>query len=224
MRLFKPFIRRFSVAFLLIGTFFSFVISAGSAQGIARVGLLEDLLIRPGVAVEIPIEIENVVDLYGIDIELEFDPTFWEFEDADPRREGIQPAIGTFLDPGMTLFNIIDMEEGRIHLVMSQINPSEAKSGDGTIMVLYANQQDGATSIKVTSVELSTATVSHRGGGCDGEVRIGSSTRSDCHEHPVIDQHDCYYRDLFAAHLDSDSKADQHTAPDQHASAHCHEY
>lgn len=176
MELFQKFIRRIRTPFLLTLITFFLLTSAGSAQAIARAGLLEDMQVRPGVAVEIPIDIEDVVDLYGIEIELEFDPTFWEFEDADQRREGIQPAIGTFLDPGMTLFSIIDMQEGRIHLVMSQVNPSQPKSGDGTIMVLYATaKKTGVTSFEVKKVELAT-----RDGldiaveGVDGQITIES--------------------------------------------------
>lgn len=174
MDLLKKYIRKVRTPFLLTSIFLFLLSSAGMAQGIARAGLLEDMQIRPGVVVEIPIDIEDVVDLYGIEIELEFDPTFWEFEDADPRREGIQPAIGTFLDPGMTLFSIIDMEEGRIHLVMSQVNPSEAKSGDGNILVLYASAlKTGVTSFEVTKVELSTRDgIGIEVEGVDGEVTI----------------------------------------------------
>lgn len=176
MKLLLTFIRKCSAPFLLICTFFFVATQAGLAQAIARAGLLDAMQIRPGVAVEIPINIEDVVDLYGIEIELEFDPTYWEFEDADPRRTGIQPAIGTFLDPGMTLFSIIDMQEGRIHLVMSQVNPSQPKSGDGTIMVLYATaKKTGVTSFEVKKVELAT-----RDGldiaveGVDGQITIES--------------------------------------------------
>lgn len=149
--------KKFGTFFLLTSIFFFLLTSAVGAQAGARAGLLKDMRIRPGVEVEIPIDIENVVDLYGIDIELKFDPTFWEFRDADPRREGIQPAIGTFLDPGMTLFSIIDAQQGRVHLVMSQVNPSVGKSGKGNILVLYATAlKPGETSFEVSKVELST--------------------------------------------------------------------
>lgn len=176
MDLLQKFIRKIRTPFLLTGMFIFLITSAGSAQGIARAGLLKAMEIRPNTRVEIPIGIENVVDLYGIDIELEFDPTFWEFEDADPRREGIQPAIGTFLDPGMTLFNIIDMDEGRIHLVMSQVNPSEGKSGKGNILVLYATaQKTGTTQFEVKKVELSTRDgIGIEVEGVDGVVTIAS--------------------------------------------------
>ncbi len=161
-----------SLAILLVIAILSTGIAR--AQSIARAGLLEEMEIRPGVRVEIPINIENVVDLYGIDIELKFDPAYWEFEDADPRNDGIQPALGTFLDPGMTLYNEIYPEEGLVRLVLSQINPSEAKSGSGTIMVLYAKAlKTGKTKIEVQKVELAT-----RNGlgidveGVDGEIVI----------------------------------------------------
>ena len=176
MKLYQKIIRRPILLFLLIGIGSFGLISAVKAQTIARVGLLHDMEIRPGVEVEIPIDIEDVVDLYGIDIELKFDPEYWEFRDADPNRQGIQAKFGDFLDPGMMLFNIIDPEEGRIHLVVSQVRPSEGKTGDGNIMVLYATPlKTGTTGFEVSNVEMST-----RDGedipveGVDGEVRIAN--------------------------------------------------
>ena len=178
MKIIQKFIKRPILFFLIISICSFGLTSAVEAQAIARAGLLEDMEIRPGVEVEIPIDIEDVVDLYGIDIELKFDPEFWEFRDADPRREGIQPATGTFLDPGMTLFNIIDPEEGRIHLVLSQVNPSVGKSGKGNILVLYATAlKTGTTSFEVSKVELSTRDgIGIEVEGVDGEVRIASET------------------------------------------------
>lgn len=176
MKSIQKFIKKPILLFLLISICSFGLASAVEAQSITRAGLLEDMEIRPGVEVEIPIDIENVTDLYGIDIELEFDPEFWEFRDADTRREGIQPATGTFLDPGMTLFNIIDMEEGRIHLVLSQVNPSVGKSGTGNILVLYATAlKTGTTSFEVSKVELSTRDgIGIEVEGVDGEVTIAS--------------------------------------------------
>lgn len=176
MKSIQNFIKKPILLFLLISICSFGLASAVEAQSITRAGLLEDMEIRPGVEVEIPIDIENVTDLYGIDIELEFDPEFWEFRDADPRREGIQPATGTFLDPGMTLFNIIEPEEGRIHLVLSQVNPSVGKSGGGNILVLYATAlKTGTTSFEVSKVELSTRDgIGIEVEGVDGEVTIAS--------------------------------------------------
>lgn len=146
----------------------------GMAQSGARAGVFENLEIRPGLLVEVPVEIRDVTDLYAFDIEMSFDPEYLEFDDADPNKTGIQPGFGRFLDPGVTIVNIIDPIEGVIHVVMSQINPSQPKSGSGNLLVLYlTGLRTGQTSLDVTKVELSTRygeaiAVS----GVDAEIKI----------------------------------------------------
>lgn len=143
-----------AILLLLVGVLYN---GTALAQSGTRMGVFENLEIKPGVLVEVPVEIRDVTDLYAFDIELSFDPDYLEFEDADPNKSGIQPGFGTFLDPGMTLYNIIDPEESLIHVVMSQINPSEAKSGSGNLLVLYlTGLKTGQTTLEVTKVELST--------------------------------------------------------------------
>ena len=127
------------------------------AQSGTQAGVFENRQIRPGVLVEVPVEIRDVTDLYAFDIEISFDPDYLEFDDADPNKAGIQPGFGTFLDPGVTIINTIDPEEEVIHVVMSQINPSEPKSGSGNLLVLYlTGLKTGQTTLEVTKVELST--------------------------------------------------------------------
>ena len=157
MKLFLSIIRKYGAPFLLICTFFFLSMQVGFAQSGARAGVFENLEIRPGVMVEVPVEIRDVTDLYAFDIELSFDPDYLEFDDADPNKAGIQPGFGTFLDPGVTIVNIIDPVEGVIHVVMSQINPSQPKSGSGNLLVLYmTGLRTGQTSLEVSKVELST--------------------------------------------------------------------
>lgn len=157
MKLLATFIRKFGVTFLLIGTFLFLSMQAGFAQSGARAGVFEVPEIRPGVMVELPVEIRDVTDLYAFDIELSFDPVYLEFEDADPNKNGIQAGIGTFMDPGMMLMNQIDPDEGTIHVVMTQINPSAPKSGSGNLLVLYlTGLKTGQTTLAVSKVELST--------------------------------------------------------------------
>ena len=177
MDLLKKFIRKYSVPFLLIGTFFFFSMQAGFAQGGTRAGVFEVPEIRPGVQVEVPVEIRDVTDLYAFDVELNFDPEYLEFEDADAYKTGIQAGIGTFLDPGMMLTNQIDPDEGTIHVVMTQINPSQPKSGSGNLLVLYlTGLRTGQTTLEVTKVELSTRYgEAIQVSGVDAEIAIVSS-------------------------------------------------
>ena len=131
--------------------------SPASAQNSAQVGVFQAYEIQPGARVEIPIEIRNVQDLYAVDLEIHFDPRILTFEDADPQMDGIQPALGTFLDAGMVLYNTVDPEAGIIRFVMTQVNPSEPKSGSGVLIVLYAvGAAEGESTLEVVRADLST--------------------------------------------------------------------
>jgi hypothetical protein len=146
---------------ILLLTLLVMLLSTGSvaAQGEdeARVGFFEDVEIQPGSRIEVPVQIEDVQDLYAIDIEIQFDPQVIKIQDADSDADGIQPALGMFLDAGLTLFNSADNEAGVIRFVMSQINPSEPKSGDGIILVLYIEgAAEGESDLEITILDLST--------------------------------------------------------------------
>ena len=141
-----------SVIFFLGGQF-----SPASAQTSAQVGVFQAYEIQPGARVEIPIEIRNVQDLYAVDLEIHYDPRILTFEDANPQMDGIQPALGTFLDAGMVLYNTVDPEAGIIRFVMTQVNPSEPKSGSGVLIVLYAvGAAEGESTLEVVRADLST--------------------------------------------------------------------
>ncbi|HOD45665.1 MAG TPA: cohesin domain-containing protein [Anaerolineaceae bacterium] len=123
----------------------------------ARVGVFAPLTIAPGALVEIPIQVENVTDLYGIDFELRFDPAVLEAQDADPAMAGIQLGFGEFLEPGLLLYNTVDNETGIVHVVMTQVNPAEPKSGSGYLFVLYVKGlQEGTTDLEVTNLQLAS--------------------------------------------------------------------
>ncbi len=129
------------------------------AQVAAQVGFFETYEIQPDVRVEIPLEVRDVQDLYGIDVEVRFDPAVLTVEDANPNQDGVQPALGTFLDAGLILFNTVDNEAGVMRFAMSQVNPSEAKSGDGVVLVLYFRGiAEGESDLTVSMVELATRT------------------------------------------------------------------
>jgi hypothetical protein len=132
----------------------------GTAQGqsvpAASIGVFEPLVAAPGSVIEIPIRVENVQDLYAIDFELTFDPAIVSAQDADPAAPGIQIGFGTFMDPGLLLYNTVDNEQGVVRFVMTQVNPSEPKSGSGILFVIYLKGiQAGETSLKITNLQIS---------------------------------------------------------------------
>jgi len=145
---------------LLLGIIFLAVpLQVVSAQGggTAQGGVFTDYDLPPDIRVEIPLEIRNVEELYALDLELRFDPEVLIIEDANPEMKGVQPALGTFLDAGLTLYNEVDNEEGVLRFVMTQANPSEPKSGSGVVLVLYVRGvAEGETDLTVSLLELST--------------------------------------------------------------------
>ncbi len=130
--------------------------ASGQASG-TQVGVFQTYSVKPETRLEIAIEIKNVENCYAFDLELRYDPQILGIEDADPVRDGIQPALGTFLDAGMVLYNTVDAENGVIRFVMSQINPSEPKSGSGVLLVLYARGlKEGVSALEITKGDLAT--------------------------------------------------------------------
>lgn len=126
------------------------------AQEGTQVGVFADLEIPLETRVEVPVEVRDAEELYAVDLTIRFDPEILQVEDADPNQAGVQPGLATFLDAGMTLFNIVDNETGTVRFVMSQINPSEGKSGSGNLLVLYfVGKQAGTSPVTVEKVEAS---------------------------------------------------------------------
>jgi hypothetical protein len=134
------------------------MVSAQAAQA-NRVGFFKPYTIPLDIRTEIPVQIENVTDLFAIDFQMTFDPAILTVEDADPSATGIQIAQAKFLDPGMVLFNEVDNTQGTIRFVTSQISPSVAKSGSGNLFVIYFRGiKEGTSDLKITNLQLSTQT------------------------------------------------------------------
>jgi hypothetical protein len=140
--------------------FFSLVLASFSAAGAqaadpAEVGVFEDVEVPPDTRFEVPVSVRNVEGLYAVDITLTFDAEIMQIEDANPSQDGVQLGLGTFLDAGLVLFNEANNETGTIRFAMTQVNPSDPKSGEGVLLVLYAQAvEEGQGLIEVVSVEL----------------------------------------------------------------------
>ncbi len=89
--------------------------------------------LQPGQTVVLDVRIDNIVDLYGLDIYLRFDPTILEVVDAEPSASGIQVAPGTFPDPasGFVFMNTANNTTGEIRYVLTLLHPSPGATGSG---------------------------------------------------------------------------------------------
>ncbi len=163
------------ITFILLGVLCA--AAPVSAQGGARVGVFADLEIPLNTRVEVPVEVRDVSELYAVDLTIRFDPDVLQVEDANPNQAGVQPGLATFLDAGMTLFNEVDNETGTVRFVMSQINPSEGKSGSGNLLVLYfVGKQAGTSQVTVEHAEASDRYgVAITLSGVDAEIVVSAS-------------------------------------------------
>jgi hypothetical protein len=113
--------------------------------------------LKTGSEGEIAVEIKNAEGLYAIDISLHYDPAAREIIDADPGQAGVQVSQGTILDAGMVVRNQVEAGTGTIFFVMTQLNPSDGKNGDGTLLVLRARGvKPGTSNLSIEKVQLST--------------------------------------------------------------------
>jgi hypothetical protein len=121
-----------------------------------------------GQTVDVSIEVQNVTDLYAIDVLLAYDPQAVEVIDLDPTLEGVQVGLGTFLEPGFVILNLVDNNLGRLRLAMTQLNPATPKSGDGALIVLRLR---GKTTRAPTPIEVLTVKLASPAGV---EIAVGS--------------------------------------------------
>lgn len=109
---------------------------------------------------EFAVEVEDATSLYAFDVTVSFDPELVEVVDADPDLDGIQVALGTFVDPGFVLINNADNEQGVLRFAMTQLNPSPPRDGTGVLIVitLRGNQAGGPADLVLERVQLATNT------------------------------------------------------------------
>ena len=110
-----------------------------------------------GEQVEVEVWIEDVVDLYGVDVELSYDSTVITVADSNPNQAGIQiTPSDDLISPDFILINEVDPSEGTIHYVVSQVYPSDPVSGSGILFSFVATMSGpGDANILVSENTLS---------------------------------------------------------------------
>ena len=98
-----------------------------------------------------------MVDLYAVDIRLDFNASILQVQDANPNKSGVQVEPGTFLNPGKAwLFkNIASNDTGVIWFVITLLNPAPPVSGDGTLFtVTFQGKAVGTSQLSLGDIKL----------------------------------------------------------------------
>lgn len=137
-------------------------------------------LVGEGQTTMVEVRIENVQNLYALDIRLSFDPAVVEVADADPAEDGIQVRPGDLLSVDFTVKNVADNDQGTVWVALTQLNPSEPVSGSGTAFVItFKGKRQGSTSpITITYQKIVTRTGDVIPASMEnGEIRVVAATQ-----------------------------------------------
>lgn len=90
-----------------------------------------------GGTVSVDIRVEDVVNLFGFETVIYFDPAKVQVVDADPVKPGVQIEPGPFLEPdnpsAWFVVNSVDNTSGEIRFAATRMAPLEGVSGSGVV-------------------------------------------------------------------------------------------
>lgn len=117
--------------------------------------------------VAVDVMAENVIDLYGLELHLKYDPAVLEAQDGKSDQEGVQVEPGALLpvDQGFVVANKADQGEGKVTYAITLLNPAPPVNGSGPIARLtFKTLQNTPSTINVeqailVSVNLQTIPV-----------------------------------------------------------------
>jgi hypothetical protein len=101
--------------------------------------------------------IEDVQGLYGLELQLAFDPDVVQVADADPNALGVQIQPSDCWEDGFVAVNRVENGSGRIDFAATRLRPARAISGDLEILTITLDARiSGTGALNVKSAILST--------------------------------------------------------------------
>lgn len=111
--------------------------------------------INVGQVTTVALQVQNVDNLFGYQVAIIFDPSLLEVIDADATKPGVQVALGTFLKADFVQQNGADNIVGAIVCVVSQLAPSPAVTGSGTLLTItFRGKAQGVSNVRFTDLRL----------------------------------------------------------------------
>jgi LysM repeat protein len=103
------------------------------------------------------LRLENVQNLYGLEVHLTFDASVVQIEDDDPSRAGVQIALGEIPYPEFIVQNLVDNNGGRVDYAVVQLAPRPPAAGSGVVATLhFRGLREGSSPIRFTSAKLAS--------------------------------------------------------------------
>ncbi len=128
----------------------------------------------------ISIRVENVKNMYGIEFQIKFDPKVVQVQDADSSTDGIQVAVGDWLQDGFVAANKVDNSKGTIAFAATLLNPAPPLDGDGTVATIaFRAKADGNSPLKISKAILATRDATEiKSQVQDGAIGVSASAQA----------------------------------------------
>jgi hypothetical protein len=110
-----------------------------------------------GADVTIAINLENITNMYGLEIKLSFNPALLEVQDDKPGTVGMQIQPGEFPNPESYFVaqNAADNAAGTIAYAASLLSPSPAASGSGVVArIRFKALAAGTSTVSITQLAI----------------------------------------------------------------------
>jgi hypothetical protein len=118
---------------------------------------LETPEVNAGGTVRLYIEIQDVSNFYGHQMDVHFDPARVDALDGAPGPSGVNFALGAFISPDFVVRNNISNTTGLGQLALTAVSPSLPQTGSGELAhVDLLGQTYGVFDITLDNVILST--------------------------------------------------------------------
>jgi hypothetical protein len=110
----------------------------------------------------VDVMVENVTDLYGLELHLKYTPEVLEAQDVKADQDGVQVEPGTLLpvSQGFVVANQVNQAEGKVTYAITLLNPAPPVSGSGPVARLtFKVLQNASSTIEVEQVTLVSASL-----------------------------------------------------------------
>ncbi len=112
-----------------------------------------------GETTTVDLVVENVTDLYAVEVQIQFAPSILQVQDADPGQEGVQISPGDLLSPDFVVTNMADNTTGLISYTLTQVAPAEPVTGSGTLARFEVQGlAAGDSPLTFSTIKLATST------------------------------------------------------------------
>lgn len=113
-----------------------------------------------GDEITVDLVVKDITPVYGVELEMSYNPDKLEVIDMAPEIEGVQASPGDFFDPKQKIFplqNDADNANGIVKYAVSLLNPAPSSSGDGVIArIAFRAKSPGRSEFSIEKCKFGT--------------------------------------------------------------------